>query len=342
MEKPTDSLRPFLIGRGRAGSAIVKALDLLRRTDPDLRLEECVLLPREADFGALPPNAVLCVANPHALHPETLERAARAGVRYALCEKPLAVSMGGIERLRRLEGLEVAVFHGYRVQWGIQALARRLAAGELGQVFRIEIRYWQSSAAQRALTQQAPATTAPVPAASAPPNWKNDRALAGDHDTVVDLGTHALDLASFLAGRLPISLVTELLHVNAEAPHRDTHAEIRADFGAGLGARLSASKAVHGAGNDLEVVVLGTKAAATWRFQQPDQLEIGAGRERRILARDTATGSGFTPFHGLGWIEGYFEIARRALRQWRLGERADFPELRGSLDLAERLLASLD
>ena len=48
--------------------------------------------------------------------------------------------------------------HGNRRMWGPQTIVRMIAEGEIGDVISIDGRYWQSSAAQMATSQDPPAT----------------------------------------------------------------------------------------------------------------------------------------------------------------------------------------
>jgi hypothetical protein len=96
---------------------------------------------------------------------------------------------------------------------------------------------------------------------------------------------------------------------------------------------------MHGAANDFEYTVLGTKGSATWRFMQPDEIIMGTGRESKLLRRDAASpASGTMPFHGLGWIEGYLEISRQTLRRVAGLEFSAVPTLEESLAVMSILL----
>jgi hypothetical protein len=76
----------------------------------------------------------------------------------------------------------------------------------------------------------------------------------------------------------------------------------------------SVSKTVAGAGNHLEVVVIGGKGSATWSFSSPDEIVIGSGRDRNVIARrDAEIGSKHAVGHGAGWLEGYIEIIRQLI-----------------------------
>lgn len=322
------ALQPFLLGRGRAGAAIENALRILAAGEPEFNLLPPRWIPRgqslsEIDKGGVAP--VLFIANPHGLHAATILEAERAGFSFIGCEKPVCVSLQEAESLANVQAT-VAVFHGYRMMWGPQTLREMIARGELGDVFAIEGTYWQSSAAQRALSGEVKRT------------WKDEPALGGKYDTLIDIGSHWVDLAAHLKQAAPTEGRGWLSYANAPSPHRDTHVQLQFKLG-GTRAMVSASKNFHGGTNRFEINVLGTKAAASWNFLSPDELVVGEGADRRIVTRPTSTlGAKLPPFHGMGWTEGYVEICRRLLRAAAGQELTPFPSLRESLSVMKFLL----
>jgi hypothetical protein len=96
---------------------------------------------------------------------------------------------------------------------------------------------------------------------------------------------------------------------------------------------------VHGATNDLEFTVMGTRGTATWRFSRPDEVEFGSGNQISLIRREAVNPSSETsPFHGLGWLEGYVEITRQTLRQAAGLPYTEIPVLSESLDAMQLLL----
>lgn len=318
-------------GSGRAALAIRRALAIVAINDPKIELGELHLVKRGEKLRRPDPQqrSLLIIANPHGLHAESIIEGVAAGFEKIIAEKPAAVTLGEVQKLRAVEEHAVAICHGYRQSWGVQTLARLVREGKLGEVFSIEGRYWQSSAAQRAIQKTAPTM-----------NWKNDPTLSGAFDVFLDLGTHWADLVSFLAGRLPTQIQSRRSFVNSEAPHRDTHLWLDLEFSGGLVSRGSISKNAHGHNNHLELNLLGSQGSAQWSFTRPDEILLGIGSEQKITVRpDARMGSQQAPFHGLGWLEGYVEILRGLLSP--ASHEANYPRLKESLDLIERLLKSV-
>jgi len=320
-------ISPLIVGGGRAGEAIARSLYVVSRLEPRLQMETPVIHKRGAplvEFAHSKSHPILIVANPHGLHAPTILEGAAAGFRLILAEKPSCVSPDQMKKLREVQ-TPVAIFHGYRQMWGPQTLKTMLTDGELGELIAIEGRYWQSSAAERALEDETEARLN---------EWKNDTELSGPYDALLDIGTHWMDMASYLVGKPPSNVEGWLNYANAPAPHRDCHVQVMLGYENGARAMGSISKTVHGATNHFEINVLGTKQSATWKFLTPDEIEIGHGRNRAILARKTShLGSHQSPFHALGWLEGYTEICHQILNEVFLGLDGTYPSLQENLEL---------
>lgn len=297
-------ITPFILGSGKAATAIMESLRVIELTRPDISLLSMVRIKRGEAFKTLTANAVhpvLFIATPHALHADAIIEGDAAGFKLIVCEKPAAINPEQIARLKNIQ-TPVAICHVYRQMWGIQTLKKMIADGEFGDLISIEGRYWQSSVAQKAI------------AGLKSDSWKNDTKLSGEADVLFDITSHWADAAIYLAGTHPSKVSLWKSFANAEASHRDTHNHLTMEFPGGTRAMGSISKTIHGAPNHFEINIIGTKKYGCWKFLEQDLLEISVGNERRILSRSSMEmGSGHWPHHGLGWIEGYVEIIKNAL-----------------------------
>ncbi len=318
----------YLVGSGNAARAMVSALALVKDAEPGVRLGPVQKLSRGQALPAVDGPSLLLIANPHALHADLIRQADAQGFSHIVCEKPLVVDAAQIEKLRVTRAF-VAVCHGYRQNWGPQRMRAAIEKGELGKLITIEGRYWQSSSAAHAVAK--------LPARDA---WKNDTALAGHSDTLMDLGTHWADMMGFLAGARPEQARGWLSYLNAEAPHRDTHVHLEIQYPGGLRTFGSVSKTVHGAGNHLEVVVIGTDAMMKWNFERPDELVQARGKETRTFCRSNEEGvaSKLPAHHALGWLEGYASIFESVVKRLAGKPAQSVPTLDESLAIAEALL----
>jgi len=315
-------IQPLIVGRGSAGRALRHALAIYpEAVAPPRWLDRDAPLPAPQDPG----TALLVLANPHALHAPRLLEAATRGYRYAICEKPAAVDLAQASQLEGLP-LHTWICHGYRLLWGPEELKRAWDAGAFGDIVSVEGRYWQASAA----------------AGRAPVTWKDDPALSGAADVLLDLGTHWADLVTHLFGRLPDVTAVRRWYANAASPHRDTHVHVTMDFGSARSFG-SVSKTAHGSGNVLELHVLGQRAAARWSFSQPDVITWGEGRTKRTTVRPAADWpSRPAPFHGLGWIEGYARLVGEVIGEMAGDKPARAPTLAEHLGIVRCLLEAAD
>lgn len=325
------SIESYILGSGAASKAIQKSLAILDVQNPSWGIEKPKVLKRNQKLIELSPkkNSVLILANPHALHSDSIKEAERAGFSWVISEKPAAVSLEQLKTLEQVK-IPVAVFHGYRQTWGIQTLKKMLEAGELGSWISIEGRYWQSSAAAKKLLGD----TKKI--------WKDDKALSGSYDVLLDLSTHWTDLVLFLAGEAPEKFALWKSYVNSNSEHRDTHNLISMEFSKNRRSFGSVSKTAHGFGNDLEIHVIGEKRSVSWAFMNPDELVIGEGGKKTTLHRpdNSSFGSEQYPFHSTGWLEGYVEILKQYFLQMRGEAFTPYPNLKDQMAVLRRLFES--
>ena len=190
----------------------------------------------------------------------------------------------------------------------------------------IEGRYWQSSA-----------TRAPAGG-----SWKNVPEFSGRFDVLLDLATHWADLVTHICGRLPDTTAVRRWFVNAAAAHRETHLHLTMAFG-DLVTFGSVSKTVHGAGNTLELAIIGEHASARWSFERPDVIVWGTGGSCSTQVRaDAEPPARPAPFHGLGWMEGYGRLVGEVVAHIRGGRTADAPSLGRHLELLRRLIGAAE
>jgi predicted dehydrogenase len=325
-------IAPVLIGRGMAGQAIMKSLAIVSQIDPELYLQPVRLARRGDPLKSYISNDAICVlfiANPSGLHAQAILEGAAGNFHAIAADKPACVRAEEIPPLLNVK-VPVTVFHGYRAMWGTKTIKELATSGRLGEVFSFEARYWQSSSAQAALSGIPEKRT-----------WKNDPNLNGPFDTLIDLGCHVVDICLFLLAATPLRSNCWISYQNSAGSHRDTHVHLMLQFPEHRRALASISKTVHGAANNFEYTLIGTKGSATWRFLQPDEVEFGSGNQTSILRRQSASeSSGSYPFHGLGWLEGYVEITRQTLRAAAGLTSLPVPTLQESLAAMRVLLSA--
>lgn len=325
------TITPLILGTGRSGQAIAKSFASLKTMHPEWNLEMPLWLARGASLAnerKKYTHPILCIATPHGLHAEAILEADRAGYAAVLCEKPACVTIDELRKLREVKA-PTAILHIYRQTWGVQTLKRFIEEGRFGEIISIEGRYWQASTAERALQDKK----------EAPRSWKDDTRLSGEYDVYLDIGTHWVDSVTYLFGEAPSQVSGWRSFVNADSPHRDSHVQLTLQYPKGGRAMASFSKTIHGSTNHFEINVIGSKLSATWIFERPDEILIGEGRDRRYLTRkDSELGSQNPPHHGMGWLEGYIEIAANLVRDVHEGRPKAYPHLQECLSYLEPML----
>jgi len=125
------------------------------------------------------------IATPNDSHAE-LALAAFAAGKHVFCEKPLGLSVAQAEamaRAARRAGRVAMVSFTYRHLYGVEELARRLRAGEIGEpfLFRAHHEFWDGLRGDAEI------------------GWRERRAPSGG-GVLHDSGSHFFDLARFLVG----------------------------------------------------------------------------------------------------------------------------------------------
>lgn len=321
--------QPFITGSGMAGQGMAKALGIISVLNSDLKIMPHIQVKRGQSLKGITAgheNPVLFIGSPHGFHASTLLEGIKEGFKGIVTDKPVCTKKEEIATLRDVK-MDIAVTHGFRQNWGPQTIKKMIDSGEFGEIISVEGRYWQCSAAQDALTNAGRGSN----------EWKNNKEISGSFDAIIDLGAHYTDMMFFFAGEKPKRATGWVSHVNAQAPHRDTHAHVDLEFSK-FRARYSISKTVHGTGNDLEFNVIGSKQCVTWNVERPDELKISKGTTTTYMQKPSDRfGSRQPPYHGLGWLEGYVDVTHNYLMKMA-GMKTSYPTLTDSLNVMECLL----
>jgi len=239
---------------------------------------------------------VVHVTSPNALHFPQVRRILAAG-RHVVCEKPLATTSAEsaeLVRLAREAGVVNAVNFNIRFYPLNQHAARLVAEGGLGDVRLVTGHYFQDWLLL-----------------DTDWNWRLDPAEGGMLRAVGDIGSHWLDLVSFVGGRRIESVMADLATfvkvrhqpagpVETFSTERaantipremvtDDAATILIRFEGGARGAVAISQVSAGRKNSLQWEIDGSTAAAAWDSERPDELWLG-NRERpnEILLRNPA------------------------------------------------------
>jgi predicted dehydrogenase len=311
-----DALRRLGIQvHGVVGSSSERGKERARAADlpPAYESMEAMLADKRVD--------VVHITSPNHLHHAHAKAALGAG-KHVVCEKPLAMTSAESRELLRLaesSGLVHAVNFNIRFYPLCQHLRHLVREGGLGEVRLVTGHYLQDWLLL-----------------DTDWNWRLDPALGGTLRAVSDIGSHWLDLTSFLTGSRVASVTADLatfikvrhqpkgpVETFATEKAKDTLAReiktedcatilVRYENGA-LGS-FAVSQISAGRRNSLRVEIDGARDAAAWCSEQPDELWLGhRGRPNEVLYRDpglmNAAGAAASFLPG-GHIEGFADTFR--------------------------------
>jgi predicted dehydrogenase len=235
----------------------------------------------------------LVVATPNDSHGDVAGRALDAGL-HVICDKPLTndtASALAIARKVEATGLVFCLTHNYSGYPMVRQARAMVAAGELGPIRLVHVSYVQGSLGAR--VEDRPED---MPARL---KWRLDPKQGGPSHVMGDIGTHAHQLLTFIAGERVRRVMAE---VGAVLPGRAAHdtgmALVELEHGAkGV---LLASKAATGAENALAIEIYGEAGGLYWEQANVNTLRHMRNAEpARLLTRG---------------LPGLHPLARRAAR----------------------------
>jgi predicted dehydrogenase len=271
-----------------------------------------------SDLLADPAVQVVHVTSPNDLHVSQTKAAMAAG-RHVVCEKPLAMTAAESAELVELaaaSGLINATNFNIRYYPLNQHARETIAAGTLGDVRLVTGRYFQDWLLL-----------------DSDWNWRLQPERGGALRAVGDIGSHWLDLMTYVTGQRIVEVMADLttfigtrqepegpvesfslerssITVARPIATEDT-ATILLRFDGGARGAVSISQISPGRKNSLQYEIDGSESALAWDSEQPDQAWIGhRDRPNEILIRNPAlmgpAGNAAAALPG-GHVEGFFD-----------------------------------
>ncbi len=239
---------------------------------------------------------VVHVTSPNELHFEQARQILAAG-RHVVCEKPLAMTSADSAELVRLaaaSGLVNAVNFNIRFYPLNQHVAGLVRDGGIGDVRFVTGRYFQDWLLY-----------------DTDWNWRLEADRGGALRAVGDIGSHWLDLTSFLTGRRLAAVMADLTTFipvrrkptgpvqtfSTERAAETTPVEIHTEdaatillrFEGGARGSVAISQLSPGRKNSLVYQIDGSSSAVAWDSERPDSLWIGhRDRPNELLLRNPA------------------------------------------------------
>jgi predicted dehydrogenase len=239
---------------------------------------------------------VVHVTSPNHLHVPQTERILASG-RHVVCEKPLAMTAAESAALvsqAARSGLVNAVNFNIRFYPLHQHVREMIAADELGDVRFVTGHYFQDWLLHETDW-----------------NWRLEPDKGGSLRAVGDIGSHWLDLVTFLTGQPVVAVMADLatflpLRAQPRGPVETFSTDRSSDtvtvrmatedvasillrFASGARGAMAVSQVSPGRKNSLQWEIDGATSAAAWDSETPDHLWIGhRDRANEILQRNPA------------------------------------------------------
>jgi predicted dehydrogenase len=264
------------------------------------------------DKEALRPDRVdaVVIVTPNFLHYPIAKAALEAGF-DVICEKPMTTTLDDAKALAALvqsTGRRFFLTHTYTGYPMVRQAREMIAAGEIGKLRRVEVEYLQDWLA-------APVENTGAEGAV----WRTDPKKAGVGGAIGDVGTHAWNLAAFVAGEEPTHLLAELSTL-VEGRRVDDDAAILLRYASGAKGSILASQVLPGNGNNVSFRIYGDKAGLEWWQEKPEELWFTRlGEPRQMIRRNGAgatsgaiAGSRVPAAHPEGYLEAFANLYRDA------------------------------
>jgi predicted dehydrogenase len=242
-----------------------------------------------------------------------------------ICEKPVTATLAQARALYEAvtqSGRVFVVTHNYSGYPMVREARARIAAGQIGRLRMVQVEYPQGWLAERVELQ----------GDNKQANWRTDPAEAGAGGALGDIGTHAFQLACFVTGQTPQSLLADVAAL-AEGRALDDNACVLLRYAGGARGAIWASQIAIGCLNGLRLRVFGEIGGLDWSQEQPNELwvdRLGAPRQRIVpggpdIGADAGRVTRLPAGHPEGFLEAFATIyadAAQLIRARRTGTNA--------------------
>jgi len=249
----------------------------------------------------------VCIVTTNRTHHDIAVAFLRAGI-DVICEKPVTATLAQARSLQAAvaqSGRVFVVTHNYSGYPMVREARARVVAGQIGRLRMVQVEYPQGWLAERVELQDS----------NKQASWRTNPAEAGAGGALGDIGTHAFQLASFVTGQNPHSVLAELSAL-AEGRALDDNANVLLRYANGARGAIWASQIAIGCLNGLRLRVFGQTGSLDWSQEQPNELwidRLGAPRQRIVpggpdVGPDAARITRLPAGHPEGFLEAFATI----------------------------------
>ena len=298
------------------------------------------------DLIADPEIDVVHIASPNFLHYKHAKAALEAG-KHVVCEKPLAMTSkesAELVRIAQEEKLVNAVNFNIRFYPLVHDAKARIEAGQLGdQIYIIQGSYLQDWLLL-----------------DTDWNWRLEPELGGELRAVADIGSHWMDLVTFVTGTKIVSVFADFktflpirrkpkkkidtfggkLEVDVEyeekSIHTEDYASVLLKFDNGARGVLTVSQVSSGRKNRLFFEINGSDSSLIWDSEMPNQMIVGHRPEpNQVVIKDPSLmldayrwTASYPGGHTEGFPDTFKQLQTAVYRYISVGdfdEKPDFP-----------------
>ena len=199
------------------------------------------------------------IVTPNHLHYPVAVAALKSGF-HVLSDKPATKDLEEVESLSKLvqsTGRHFALTHTY-LGYPLITHARNLVqTGKLGRIRKVFVEYLQEWLAKDVDSKQAA--------------WRMDPSQSGKSGCMADIGTHAHNLAEYVAGARMTHVAADL-SVFGDGRVLDDDGSALFKMESGIKGVLSASQICTGCENGLNIRIYGTEGGLSWSHETPNRL----------------------------------------------------------------------
>lgn len=280
--------------------------------------EEMILREKELPEGER--MDFVSVVTPNHVHFPAAKMAIENGF-HLVMDKPITLTMEEAKKLADIihnSGLLFALTHNYTAYPMVKEAKHLIKSGTIGKVRKVIVEYpqgWLSGLLEATGQKQA--------------EWRTDPARCGAAGGIGDIGTHAANLAEYVAGQNISELIADLT-VFVEGRRLDDDANLLLRFDGGAKGVLHNSQICNGEENDLNIRVYGEFGGLKWKQQDPNTLILTNQEQGSRIIRtgvgDLSRNAQAHTRQPAGHPEGYVETFANIYRNFAYALRARWGE----------------
>lgn len=207
---------------------------------------------------------VVTIVTPNFLHYEHARKLLLNGF-HVICEKPVTMTSAEAMHLQEIvleKGLVFALTHTYTGYPMVREMKRRIEAGDIGDIQRVEAKYLQGWINPIIHGGEAKLAT-----------WRLDPKISGISSCLGDIGVHAFNLIEYTTG-LEVQAVLSALNSLKEDNPLDLDGNVLLRFKENLTGVILVSQIATGEENNIRISVYGSKGGFHWEQENPNELKM--------------------------------------------------------------------